>query len=161
MTLVGLAAYAQQSGAQWGARNPVTKCADITSKTLPPVAALQGLVRCERETINASDELWLVEDLVIKASKPRPHMGRGEYMTMPDSDVKKPVHSLQGSFTWVVCRDPKAVKIGGGNPALNCSRSRVEKAQGACWMTVFGTWRCNMTGPSGPAQTNLPPPPKG
>ncbi|MDC7682553.1 hypothetical protein PQU92_04655 [Asticcacaulis sp. BYS171W] len=161
VALAGLA-FAGEVGARWGTRDPVTKCADITSKALPAQAAIDGLFRCAREEITYTDELWLVEDLSIKVGKARPHQGRNELMTMPDSDTTKAVYPLQGSWTWVVCRDPKAVKIGGGNPALNCSRAAVTKAQGACWKTSFGTWRCNMTGTTGPRTSNLPPPaPKG
>ncbi|MCW1840416.1 hypothetical protein [Prosthecomicrobium hirschii] len=145
-------------GSRWGARDPVTQCAAIGASTALDSNAVTALVRCEREQATASDELWLVEDFSVQIGAARPHKGREELMTMADSDTSKSVHSLRGAWTWVVCRDPKAVAYSGGDPARNCGQARVAKAEGACWVTSFGTWRCNMTGPAAAREVGYPPP---
>ena len=142
------------SGARWNARDPVTECPDIRTEAAPDAANTLALFRCAREEINASDELWLVEDAVIEMGEGRPNGGGNELMTMPDADTDKPVYPLKGSWTWVTCRDPKYTT----DPALNCSRSEVKKGQGACWMTTDGLWRCNMTGTTGSRTEGHPPP---
>lgn len=156
MALTAEAGWAAGEGARWGARDPVLTCPQISAQ-IDSTSAV-GLLRCARESITASDELWLLEDVSVQVGAARAFQGRGELMTMPDADTSKPVHSLQGSWTWVTCRDPKAVSRTGGDPGRNCTQARVAKAEGACWMTTFGTWRCNMTGPSASATTGHPPP---
>lgn len=150
-------AAAAGEGARWGARDPVTACPEVTGDT-PSTEAVLALVRCEREEITATDELWLMEDFTVKIGAARAHQGINELMSMPDSDTAKPVHSLRGAWTWVACRDPQALTRSGGDPARNCSHARVEKAEGACWTTTFGTWRCNMTGPAASPQPGFAPP---
>jgi hypothetical protein len=145
-------------GSRWGARDPVTQCAAIGASTALDSNAVMALVRCEREQATASDELWLIEDFAVQIGAARPHKGREELMTMADSDTSKSVHSLRGSWTWVVCRDPKAIAYSGGDPAKNCGQARVAKAEGACWASSFGTWRCNMTGPAAAREVGYPPP---
>jgi hypothetical protein len=145
-------------GARWGARDPLTTCAEIDGADAPAAEAVADLVRCERETVTASDELWLMEDVAVRVGGARAHLGQDELMSMPDADTAKPVHPLRGSWTWVVCRDPAAMAIVGEDGAHNCSHARVEKAEGACWMTTFGTWRCGLTGPAASAEHGFAPP---
>ncbi|PWR20917.1 hypothetical protein [Zavarzinia compransoris] len=156
--LAGAQAEAGEGGERWKARDPVTACPEIDAAAAPTADVVATLVRCEREDVTVTDELWLMEELTVRIGAARAHLGAGEFMTMPESDTAKPVYSLRGAWTWVVCRDPKAVAIVGGDPARNCSHARVEKAEGACWVTTFGTWRCNMTGPAAALQAGFAPP---
>jgi hypothetical protein len=142
------------SGAQWGARDPVTDCPDFRDAEPPAIDGVMTLFRCSREEITSGDELWLVEDLVIEVGAGRENAGYNELMAMPNADTTKPVYPLSGSWTWVACRDPKYTT----DPALNCARAEVRKAQGACWMTTDGLWRCNMTGTTGSRTEGHPPP---
>lgn len=158
LAMVARHAEAAGEGARWGARDPVLQCAEIESDDAPSQDAVIGLIRCEREAITASDELWLLEDVSVRIGAAREHQGHNEFMTMPEADTAAPVHPLRGAWTWVVCRDPRAMAIVGGDPAANCSHARVEKAEGACWKTTFGNWRCNMTGPAASAEKGFPPP---
>ena len=151
-------AGARGDGTRWNARGPVIQCADISTSQLPPVEAIIDLVRCEREEINYSDELWLLENVSVRVGKGRANAGRGEFMTMPDADTSKQVYDLQGSWTSFVCRLPEAVAYTGGDAAKNCSKSEVAQAKGACWMTTFGVWRCNMSGPGAGLEAGYAPP---
>ena len=149
---------AAEGGARWGARDPVTVCIEVSTAAPPSKQDIANLIRCEKETITATDELWLVDDLSVQIGASRLHLGINELLTMPDSDTAKEVYPIRGSWIWAVCRDPKALTISGEDPARNCTRTPIAKAEGACWMTTFGSWRCNMTGPSGAAEKGFAPP---
>ncbi|CAN7302267.1 hypothetical protein LJR030_002716 [Rhizobium sp. LjRoot30] len=158
MALTSTGSFAAEGGARWGARDPVTVCREITTAAPPAEEDIANLVRCEKETITASDELWLVDDLSVQIGASRPHLGVNELLTMPDSDTAKEVYPIRGSWTWAVCRDPQALTISGEDPTKNCTRTPIARAEGACWMTTFGSWRCNMTGPTGAAEKGFAPP---
>ena len=151
-------AGARGDGTRWGARGPVTTCADISTSKLPPMDAVEDLIRCEREDMTYSDELWLLEDFSIRSGKTRDYKGRDEFMTMPDANTSAQVYDLQGSWTSFVCRLPEAVAYTGGDATRNCSKSEVTQGKGACWMTTFGVWRCNMTGSGTSAEAGFAPP---
>ncbi|BCW90028.1 hypothetical protein sos41_31960 [Alphaproteobacteria bacterium SO-S41] len=152
--LAGATTAEAASGAQWNARDPVTDCPEFRDAEPPGNDGVVALFRCSREEITSGDELWLVEDPVIQVGEGRPNGGYNEMMSMPNADTTKPVYPLTGSWTWFTCRDPKYTK----DAALNCSRAEVTKAQGACWMTTDGVWRCNMTGTTGARTEGHAPP---
>lgn len=150
------AAFAE-GGGRWGARDPVTECVQVTTPEGPAIDQVVALVRCRNETITRYDELWLLEDLKLQIGAARAHQGYDEYINMPDADTSKPVHDLRGSWISVMCRIPSGVAATGGDPSRNCTHQVVTAGKGACWMTSFGDWQCNVSG-SGERSDGHPPP---
>lgn len=142
----GGAAVAQNAGSPWGARKAAT-CPQI--KQTPTAATASQLVRCAKESQSmASGESWLVEDLQVQVGGPTSFAAMYNAVTMPDADTRKKVYPIRGSWTWSVCKLRADAKIY-GDPNLNCRETPVTQANGACWQTTFGDWKCTMNGTSG------------
>lgn len=136
-------------GAPYAARDPVG-CPKVVQPHAPSAQQAALLIRCKRETVNTgSGELWLMEATKVELGAGQPFAALYNTVTMPAADVKKPVHPVRGSWTWVVCISTKDAGYGGKNSSQNCREIDVSDATGACWQTTFGDWQCAMNGRSG------------
>jgi hypothetical protein len=119
------------------ARAPRT-CATVTS---PPSASQAAvMVQCSMDGLSDTG-LGLIQDVKLQIGKPRPFV----YWTdagLAGIDLTATVYPLQGSYTGYFCN-----LISNMAPAgQSCLRSVVPAAQGWCWKTSFGDYKCKLQG---------------
>jgi hypothetical protein len=122
---------------QYQSRAP-RKCSKVTSP--PSVAVATMLVQCTME----ADSLFgvgLIQDVQLEIGVPRPFV----YQTdagFPGIDLNAKVYPLRGSYTGYLCKT-----INNQNPqGKSCVVSAVPEADGWCYKTSFGDWKCRMQG---------------
>jgi hypothetical protein len=137
---------------QYQSRAPRT-CAKVTSP--PSIAAASVLVQCSMEA-DTDFGVGLVEDLKIEMGKPRPFVYNTD-AGLPGIDLTAQVYPLQGDYTAYLCRT-----INNMSPAgANCMKTVMTSAQGWCYKTSFGDYKCRMQGgasqmiPGQPAPTTF------
>lgn len=122
---------------EYQARAPRT-CSKVTKP--PSAAQATVLVQCTMDSLSATG-LGLTQDVKVEVGSSRPFV----YWTdagLEGIDLKADVYPLQGSYTGYFCR-----LISNMAPAgQSCIKSVVPKAQGWCWKTSFGEWKCKMQG---------------
>jgi len=129
------------------ARAPRT-CSPVAS---PPSAATAAiLVQCNMDALSATG-LGLTQDVKLQIGKSRPFDNWSD-LGLLNIDSTATVYPLQGSYTGYFCR-----LIGTAPTGQSCIKSVVPVAQGWCWKTSFGDWRCKLLG-SAPKMENSPPP---
>lgn len=153
---VSAASAAEGSGLAWGARDP-TPCVALTQSAPPTAEQAAELVRCTGEVAPDGGALSLMENVRVEVGGPVPYVAMYDRYVMEDADVQSDTYPIRGSFTWSTCKTRHDAAIY-GNPDLNCAESDVASAQGLCWKTSFAEWRCRMTGASGAAREEMPPP---
>lgn len=132
-------------GADYGARDPRT-CKDTKQPIKGAISAAQAqeYVICAREGV-ATGSLHLVEDLKVEVGKGRPYStANGPWAT--DIDTSATVYPIRGSFKNYICQPHHS------NPAVpqydnigkNCSLYDSPVAEGVCYKTTFGDWKCEM-----------------
>ena len=128
---------------------PLTMLADYQSRaprtcstvTTPPSASQAPvMVQCSMEAMSAFG-VGLIQDIKLQMGKTRPFV----YWTdagLAGIDLTAQVIPLQGSYTGYLCN-----KISNMAPAgQSCIKSVVPVAQGWCWKTSFGDYKCKMQG---------------
>ena len=131
------------------ARAPRT-CSPVTSP--PSVATAQVLVQCSMDGL-ASTFLGLVQDVKLQIGKSRPFVYETD-AGMPGIDLTAQVYPLQGSYTAYMCRP-----INNMSPAgRSCIKSVVPAAQGWCYKTSFGDYKCRMNGNPPKMEQGMPAP---
>jgi len=141
--LIGLPAAAQTGvGAPFGARDPKT-CASTAAPAHGAPSAEQArlYVMCGFEHAKGSGslgELYLTDAVTVQVGKGRPfEYGDGQ----GDIDVKAAVIPIRGAMTYYRC-----YPISSGHPnGQSCKKTEWPKAEGECYRTSFGDWRCYMT----------------
>jgi hypothetical protein len=122
---------------EYQARGPRT-CSKVTKP--PSAAQATVLVQCTMDSLSYTG-LGLIQDVKLDIGSSRPFV----YWTdagLEGIDLKADVYPLQGSYTGYFCR-----LISNMAPAgQSCIKSVVPKAQGWCWKTSFGEWKCKMQG---------------
>jgi hypothetical protein len=127
---------------QYGSRAPRT-CAKVTSP--PSVALAAVLVQCSMEA-DTDFGVGLVQDVKIEIGKPRPFVYNTD-AGLPGIDLNAQVYPLQGDYTAYLCRT-----INNMSPAgANCGKTVMTSANGWCYKTSFGDYKCRMQG--GASQT--------
>jgi len=131
------------------ARAPRT-CSAVTSP--PSVSTATVLVQCSMDGLSATG-LGLVQDVTLQIGKSRPFV----YYTdagLPGIDLTAQVYPLQGSYTAYFCR-----LINNMSPAgQSCIKSVVPTAQGWCYKTSFGDYKCRMQGGAPKMEQGMPAP---
>lgn len=114
------------------------KCSPVTS---PPSAATAAiLVQCTMESLGDTG-LGLVQDVTLQVGKSRKFDNWGD-LGLINIDSTAMVYPLQGNYNSYFCR-----LISNMAPAGNsCIKTVVTGAQGWCWKTSFGDYRCKMQG---------------
>lgn len=133
----------------YNTRAPRT-CATVKS---PPSAAQAAvLVQCNMDNLSYTG-LALIQDVKLEMGSSRPFV----YWTdagLAGIDLNAKVYELRGSYTGYFCTLVSASLNG---PGHNCIKSAVPTAQGWCWKTSFGDWKCKMQG-GAPDMVNGPGP---
>jgi hypothetical protein len=143
---------AENPGAAYGARNPVT-CDSLTdpSDGKPTAARAAELLRCSTEGIG-DGSVYLLEDLVVS------EVGDSEAVdeaNIPDIDTSasaavdagyfrdidttRPAYPIRGSLVRYECRRQNEDNVG-----TNCWRYEEPNASGHCYRTSSGEWNCLM-----------------
>ena len=123
-------------------------CSPVTS---PPSAATAAvLVQCNMDALSDLG-LGLVQDVKLQIGKSRPFDNWGD-LGLLNIDSTATVYPLQGSYTAYFCR-----LVGTAPAGQTCIKNVVPAAQGWCWKTSFGDWRCKLQG-TAPKMENSPPP---
>ncbi|MGD0733168.1 MAG: hypothetical protein ABR956_18030 [Terracidiphilus sp.] len=134
---------------QYQSRAPRT-CAKVTS---PPTAAVAAvLIQCSMEA-DTMFGVGLVQDVKPEVGKPRPFV----YATdaeMPGIDLDAKVYPLQGSYSAYMCKTITTQTPAG----RNCNKMVYAEANGWCYKTSFGDWKCRMVGQGGQMLQGQPPP---
>ena len=124
--------------ADYDTRAPRT-CASVKS---PPSAAQAAvLVQCSMDSLSATG-LGLIQDVKLEMGSSRDFVYYSD-AGLAGIDLKAQVYELRGSYTAYFCTLVSASLNG---PGKNCLKSVVPTAQGWCWKTSFGDWKCKMQG---------------
>jgi len=121
--------------------------------TTPPSAAQAAvLVQCTMEQDRPTG-LFLMQDVRVEMGTAR------SYQPETDSDLKEidmtsMVYPLSGSLTVYWC-SPVTTATPAGK---GCTVSPTPVANGKCWKTTFGDWKCNLIGPAPNSRSGLPGP---
>ena len=136
---------------EYDARAPRT-CSKVTS---PPSAAQAAvLVQCTMDSASYTG-LGLIQDVKLEMGSSRALV----YYTdagLAGIDLNSKIYELRGSYTGYFCNLVSASLNG---PGKNCVKSAVPVAQGWCWHTTFGDWKCKMQG-GAPDMVDAQPAPK-
>jgi len=131
------------------ARAPRT-CATLTSP--PSASQATVMVQCSMDALTDTG-LGLIQDVKLQVGKSRPFV----YWTdagLAGIDLTATVYPLQGSYTGYFCR-----LISNMAPAgQSCIKSAVPAAQGWCWKTSFGDYKCKMQGGAPKMEQGMPAP---
>jgi hypothetical protein len=123
--------------ADYQSRAPRT-CSTVTS---PPSASQAAvMVQCSMDAMSAFG-VGLIQDVKLQMGKPRPFV----YWTdagLAGIDLTATVIPLQGSYTGYLCNTISNMAPAG----QSCIKSVVPVAQGWCWKTSFGDFKCKMQG---------------
>ncbi len=134
---------------EYDARAPRT-CSKVTS---PPSAAQAAvMVQCTMDALSATG-LGLIQDVKLEMGSSRPFVYYSD-AGLAGIDLNAKVYELRGSYTGYFCTLVSASLNG---PGKNCIRSVVPVAQGWCWKTSFGDWKCKIQG-GAPDMVNGPGP---
>ena len=122
---------------EYQARAP-RKCSPVTN---PPSAATAAvLVQCTMEAVTDTG-LGLIQDVTIQVGKSRKFDNWGD-LGLLNIDSTAMVSPLQGNYNGYFCN-----LISNMAPAgKSCIKTVVTGAQGWCWKTSFGDYRCKMQG---------------
>ncbi len=135
--------------ADYQARAPRT-CSTVTS---PPSAAQAAvMVQCSMDALTDTG-LGLIQDVKVQVGKPRVNNNWSD-LGLLNIDPTATVYPLQGSYTGYFCR-----LISNMAPAgQSCLRSAVPAADGWCWKTSFGDYKCKLQGGAPVTQDAMPAP---
>ncbi len=130
------------TGAAFGARDPYScRAGGSQLKGAPTAVQVQAMVTCawERATGNGSlAELYLTENVKVQIGKSRP-FERGD--GSGNVDVNQPVYPIRGSFSYYRCYPVNSAHPSG----QNCKKTEQPNAEGLCFKTTFGDWKCTMS----------------
>jgi hypothetical protein len=118
------------------ARAPRT-CSTVTSP--PNASQATVMVQCSMDALTDTG-LGLIQDVKLQIGKPRPFAEWTDGGLL-NVDLTATIYPLQGSYTGYFCR-----LIGSAPAGQSCLRSAVPAAQGWCWKTSFGDYKCKMQG---------------
>jgi hypothetical protein len=139
----------QGAGSGAGISGPLTMLADYQSRaprtcttvtSAPSAAQATVMVQCSMDSMSAFG-VGLIQDVKLQIGKARPFV----YWTdagLTSIDLTATVIPLQGSYTGYLCNKISNMAPVGGS----CIKSVVPVAQGWCWKTSFGEFKCKMQG---------------
>ena len=129
-------------GAKYGTREPRT-CEDTKAPAKGAITAdfAAKYLICAHEKQDGP-HLYLIENLKVQVGGGTPYAAIIGHRSFPAIDVAHPVYSIRGSFTKYECKDENAEY--GFGPGKNCRRYEHQNAEGYCYKTTFGDWRCYM-----------------
>jgi len=107
----------------------------------PSAAQAAVLVQCTMDTLSETG-LALFQDVKLEMGSSRPFVYYSD-AGLAGIDLNAKVYELRGSYTAYFCTLVSASLNG---PGKNCMKSVVPTAQGWCWKTSFGDWKCKLQG---------------
>jgi hypothetical protein len=114
-------------------RGPRT-CNSVTS--VPTVAQIPALVQCTLESKTAY-AITLITNIKVQTGGFRAYSEfQDGYATGIDTSAK--VMPIRGSMVQWLCSQDR------DDPGANCARANKPQAEGECWKTTFGDWKCSM-----------------
>lgn len=127
-------------GARFGGAREPRSCADYTAPTRGAItsALAAKYVICDVEAEHMTS-LLLVDNVRVQVGATRPFQALTDSYT--DIDHAAPVYPIRGSFVEYSCSEPNAAV---GTVGKNCTVYDQPHAQGVCYKTSFGDWRCRM-----------------
>jgi len=131
------------------ARAPRT-CSPVTSP--PNLSQATVMVQCSMDALTDTG-LGLIQDVKIQIGKPRP-FAEWTDAGLPGIDLTATVYPLQGSYTGYFCRIVNNMAPAG----QSCIKSVVPVAQGWCYKTSFGDYKCRMQGGAPKMEQGMPAP---
>ena len=134
---------------EYQARAPRT-CATV--KSPPSAAQATVMVQCTMDGLSATG-LGLIQDVKLEVGSSRPFV----YWTdagLEGIDLKADVYPLRGSYTGYFCT---LISASLNPPGQSCIKSVVPVAQGWCWKTSFGDWKCKLQGGAPKMEPGAPP----
>jgi len=132
------------------ARAPRT-CSAVNSP--PNLSQATVMVQCSMDAVSDTG-LGLIQDVKIQIGKPRP-FAEWTDAGLPGIDLTATVFPLQGSYTGYFCRIVTPTFAPAGQ---SCIRSAVPTAQGWCYKTSFGDYKCRMQGGAPKMEQGMPAP---
>ena len=128
-------------GAKYGARDPY-KCASYKApeKGAPTAGQVRAYVIGQREyeTGTGNDAvLYLTDNVTVEIGKGRP-FERGD--GSDDIDTSEMVYPIRGTMTVYTCYPISKAHVEG----KNCKKVEFPKAEGLCYKTTFGDWKCSL-----------------
>jgi hypothetical protein len=138
---------------KWQSRLP-RECSKVTS---PPTASqAAALVQCTME-YESSQVVSLIQEVKVEVGSPRPFIA--EDSSFREIDPSGQVYPIRGSEKMYLCGPViENVLHNGGK---NCSYFAQTRAEGRCWRTKFGDWRCSLAGGGNGTQIQNQPGPTG
>ena len=123
--------------ASFGARLPRV-CGSVMHQ--PNAAEAAALVQCNSESQTASS-ITDIQNVVIQTGGTRPFGQERDY-NLDTVDVKAQILPIRGTETQVLCYATSVYRPVGHN----CGEVDIIHAEGVCFKTTFGDWRCTMSG---------------
>jgi hypothetical protein len=112
-----------------------------TVKSPPSASQAAVMVQCTMDAVSATG-LGLIQDVKLEMGSSRPFVYYSD-AGLAGIDLNAKVYELRGSYTGYFCTLASASL---NPPGQNCLKSVVPAAQGWCWKTSFGDWKCKMQG---------------
>jgi len=131
------------------ARAPRT-CSTVTK---PPSAAQAAvLVQCTMDSLSYTG-LGLIQDVKLQMGSSRAFVYYSD-AGLAGIDLNAQVYPLRGSYTGYFCRLVSTVL---GPAGKSCIKSAVPAADGWCWKTSFGDYKCKLQGGAPAMEDSAPP----
>ena len=132
---------------------------------MPNIEQIKMLVECDDEHTSNNSLMYLDVNLQVQAGATRRYTQFADgYATTIDTNA--PVLPIRGTLDSYQCAPlsrytNKGTTYDTDNTGKNCAVSPVRQAQGTCYRTTFGDWRCHLAESTSSAtdRLNQPPPP--
>lgn len=157
LLLAGPAMALGGSGAEFGARDP-GGCPSIQLNGPPSPDQVVTMLRCQHEVALDTGQLWLMENVKVQVGKGVPFVEADDSFVMPDADIMSTAYNIRASFTYAVCMTVADAAIYNRGDATCEEMEMPAVAQGICWQTSFGDYRCRVVGPTTRTGRFIPPP---
>lgn len=123
---------------KWQTRLP-RECSKVT--TPPNASQAAALVQCTME-YQSSQVVSLMQEVKVEVGGARPFAAGDS--TLRQIDPASNVYPIRGSEKLFLCG--QVLESIMHNTGTNCSYFDFSKAEGRCWKTTFGDWKCSMAG---------------
>jgi len=139
-----------QLDATYASRDP-RKCKSVIAPPNPVQAA--ALVQCTME-VATSIGARLMQNVSVQFGTPR-HFQPETDSRLRDIDAQAPIFPLIGRAMSYFC---SSVAFGLYHAGTNCAVTPMPQANGRCWRTTFGDWKCSLDEPTTDSRSGQPGP---
>ncbi len=137
-------------GARYGTPGP-RRCSTTTEPRQGAISSEQArdYVICGHEV--ESNGLDLFGHVQVQVSRARPYEHVRD--SLQDIDPRRPVFDIRGASLVFSCLDPRQMPSS-LTRAQQCTRTQWNSAEGKCYQTTFGDWRCTWSDFNAPMSTD-------